>query len=158
MAIEEFDEAIDLDLNYAGAYDGRGYAYRLLGQYQNAINDYTMAVQLDSDYANAWLYNERGYAYSQVGQYQNAINDYTMAVQLDSDYATAWLYNERGVSYYRLDQYQTAVNDYTMAIQLEPSGLHYFNRAWAYYYLGEYTKMYADDAAACSLDSQYCSD
>ena len=122
MAIEEFDKAIDLDPNYAVAYNGRGYAY------------------------------------NKAGQYQNAINDYTMAVQLDSDYATAWLYNERGVSYYLLDQYQTAVNDYTMAIQLEPSGLRYFNRAWAYYRLGEYTKMYADDAAACSLDSQYCSD
>ena len=57
-----------------------------------------------------------------------------------------------------LGQYQNAANDYTMAIQLEPSGLRYNNRAWAYYYLGETTKMEADDAAACSLDSQYCSD
>jgi tetratricopeptide (TPR) repeat protein len=57
-----------------------------------------------------------------------------------------------------LGQYQLAIDDYTMAIQLEPSGLRYNNRAWAYYYLGETTKMEADDAAACSLDSFYCSD
>ena len=117
MAIEEFDEAIELDPNYASAYIARGYVYRVLGQYQNAINDYTIAIQAEP---------------------------------------SAWLYSDRGYSYLSLDQYQNAVNDYTMAIQLEPSGLRYNNRAVAYYYLGETTKMEADDAAACSLDSQYC--
>ena len=52
MAIEEFDEAIELDPNYASAYLARGYVYRVLGQYQNAINDYTIAIQAEP---SAWL-------------------------------------------------------------------------------------------------------
>ena len=44
MAIEEFDEAIELDPNYAYAYYGRGWSYRGLGDHNTAISDYNKAI------------------------------------------------------------------------------------------------------------------
>ena len=38
-AIEDYDKAIKLDPNSAGAYNNRGLSYRNLGQYQRALND-----------------------------------------------------------------------------------------------------------------------
>jgi len=35
------------------AYNNRGAAYAVLGQYQLAIEDYDKAIQLDPDYPNA---------------------------------------------------------------------------------------------------------
>ena len=56
-----------------------------------------------------------------------------------------------------LGEYQRAIEDYDKAIQLDPDlAPAYNNRAWAYYYLGQYTKQAADEAKACSLDRQYC--
>ena len=152
MAIGEYTKAIELNPDFTFAYFERGYSYNQLGQNQNAINDYTKAIQLDPNYDMA--YNNRGWSYGQLGQDQNAINDYTIAIQLDPDHAFA--YSNRGVAYFSLGQYQLSIDDVTKAIQQEPSALLHNYRAWSYYYLGEYTKMEADNAAACSLDSAYC--
>ena len=48
-AISNFTKAIQLDPDYADAYNHRGDAYRRLGQNQNAIADYTMAIELESN-------------------------------------------------------------------------------------------------------------
>ena len=117
-----------------------------------AIGEYTKAIELNPDFTFAYF--ERAYSYNKLGQNQNAINDYTKAIQLDPDHAFA--YGNRGVAYFSLDQYQLSIDDMTKAIQQEPSALRHNYRAWSYYYLGEYTKMEADNAAACSLDSAYC--
>ena len=66
------------------AYTIRGISYSNLGQDQNAINDYTKAIQLDPDYAKA--YYNRGTSYAKLGQYTLANADGTMACSLDSKY------------------------------------------------------------------------
>jgi hypothetical protein len=134
-------------------YVNRGVSYDALGQRQNAVNDYTKAIQLDPNYAAA--YKNRGVSYANLSQRQNAIDDYTKAIQLDPNYAAA--YNNRGVSYGNLGQHQNAVNDYTKAIQLDPNyAAAYNNRGVSYRELGDYASAGSDDAKACSLDNQYC--
>ncbi len=85
-------------------------------EYQEAIEHYTEAIQLDPDYAKAYL--NRGYAYDGLGQHQRAIEDFDKAIQLEPDDAVA--YNNRGAAYYYLGQYQRAIEDYDKAIQLDP--------------------------------------
>ena len=76
--------------DYALAYFNRDVPYSDLGQYENAIDNYTKAIQLDPDYAKAYL--NRGNAYDDLDQYQRAIQDYDKVIQLDPDDATAyWL-------------------------------------------------------------------
>ena len=152
-AIQEFDQAIQLDPDHSKAYYNRGISYFYLGQDQTAINDYTKAIQLNPDDADA--YNNRGVSYENLGQYQTAINDYTKAIQLDPYDASA--YYNRGISYSALGQDQTAINDYTKAIQLDPYDAGaYYRRGIAYRNLGQYQTANADDAITCLLESSYC--
>ena len=46
-SVAEFDEAIRLDPQHAGAYMGRGFSHADLGQFQRAIQDYDEAIRLD---------------------------------------------------------------------------------------------------------------
>src|SRR5262245_53526331 len=61
----------------AAAYDSRGTAYRLKGDLDLAIADYTKVIELDPTRAAA--YNSRGLAYASKGDYARALADVTKA-------------------------------------------------------------------------------
>jgi len=132
-------------------------AYRKLGQYQRAIEDFDKAIQLDPGYANGFgIYTERGYAYVELGQYQRAIQDFDMPIRLDPGWQYG--YSNRGRSYGSLGQYQRAIQDFDKVIQQNPglgkecintSNKAYIFRSLAYLALGQRAK-------ACSLDSTCC--
>ena len=95
QAIADYDRAIQLNPDYATAYNNRGLSYSNKGDEDRAIADYDRAIQLNPDYATA--YNNRGISYKNKGDYDRAIADYDRAIQLNPDDATA--YNNRGISY-----------------------------------------------------------
>ena len=80
-AIEEYDEAIRLNPQYAEAYLGRGIAYGNLGKHERAIEDYDGAICLNPQYADA--YYNRGLAFYSLDQYVQAIHDLNEAVRLN---------------------------------------------------------------------------
>ncbi len=103
------------------------------GYFDDAIVDYTHAIQLKPDYVVAH-YN-RGEAYRKKGLFDSAIVDYTQAIQLKSDYATA--FNNRGLAQRNLGKLDLAIADYTQAIQLKSDYfLAYCNRGEAYFMTG----------------------
>ena len=53
-AIEDYDEAIRLEPDYATTYHNRGLAKDALGQYEAAIADYDEAIRLNPDYATVY--------------------------------------------------------------------------------------------------------
>jgi tetratricopeptide (TPR) repeat protein len=65
-AIEDLDQSIRLNPNYADAFNVRGAAYGSKGQYDRAIEDYDQAIRLRSNFADAF-YN-RGSVYLRRGQ------------------------------------------------------------------------------------------
>jgi len=64
----------------AAAYDQRGTAYRHKGDLDQAIADYTRAIELNPNYAAA--YNSRGLAHASKGDYTRALADVTKADEL----------------------------------------------------------------------------
>ena len=54
-AIADFDKAIELDSNYAGAYINRGTAKSELQDLIGAITDYNKAIELDPNFAIAYI-------------------------------------------------------------------------------------------------------
>jgi tetratricopeptide (TPR) repeat protein len=62
-------------------YNIRGIAYGKKGEYDNAIADYTRAIEIDPN--DAWAYCNRGGAYDEKGDYDKAIADYTQAIEID---------------------------------------------------------------------------
>lgn len=52
----------------------RGNTYMASGEYQQAIDDFTKTIELNSKEANAYYW--RGFAYEKLGKFQQAIDDY----------------------------------------------------------------------------------
>jgi tetratricopeptide (TPR) repeat protein len=107
LAIIDYTSAIDIDPNYAKAYDNRGVAYAKEGSLTRAIDDFTMAIA--SNHSDAEAYNNRGHAYAQKGNLTQAIFDYTHAIENNAFYVKA--YNNRGLAYYQLKEYKKAWAD-----------------------------------------------
>ncbi|PSB04588.1 tetratricopeptide repeat-containing S1 family peptidase [Merismopedia glauca] len=119
------------------------------GNYQEAIENYTKAIEIDPQYTNA--YNNRGIAYGNLGNYQQAISDYARAIALNPQDPDA--YYNRGNAYDDLGEYQKAISDYDRAITLNPQDLEaYNNRGIAYRKLGDYQKAISDYNRAIALN------
>jgi tetratricopeptide (TPR) repeat protein len=149
-AIAEYNKAIALDPDYALAYNLRGNAYWQLGDYRQAIKDYTTAIEKGYVPPSVPLRN-RGLAYAEMGDYEQAIAEYDLAIKSDPDYAEA--YNSRGFAYWRSGEYQQAIDDYNRAVELghEPRSLPINNRGLAHAALGEYEQAIKDYTTAIEL-------
>ena len=136
----------------AEAYFRWGYTKSELGQYESAIADYDMAIQLSPDYAIA--YNDRGVVKGKLGEYKAAIADYDEAVRIKPDCVVA--YYNRGRTKDQLEQGAAAIADYNIAIDLEPDYAEaYYNRGVVKGKLGEYDAAVADYDKAIDLKPDY---
>ena len=88
LAIQDYDESIKLDPNYAKAFNNRGLAYQKQGEYARAIEDFNAAIKIDSNYAVAIV--NRGQAYWKKVDYPHALKDFDEAIRLQPTSATFW--------------------------------------------------------------------
>ncbi|GCL40394.1 tetratricopeptide repeat protein [Dolichospermum planctonicum] len=133
-AIEDFNQAIKINPNYALAYSNRGLVRSQLGDKQGAIDDYNLAIKINPNYANA--YYNRGSVRYELGDKQGAIDDYTLAIKINPNYAGA--YYNRGIVRYQLGDKQGAIDDYNQAIKINPNYANaYYNRGSVRYELGD---------------------
>jgi tetratricopeptide (TPR) repeat protein len=100
----------------ATAYNNRGVAYRIKGEYDKSIDDFNEAIRLRPSFANA--FNNRGVAHRNKGDLNGALADYDQAIRLKPDYAAA-MYN-RGLVYEERGEYQRAVDEFTLVLRLAP--------------------------------------
>jgi tetratricopeptide (TPR) repeat protein len=152
-ALAEYDRAIQLDPNYAIAYNYRGILKEhKLSDSQGALAEYNRAIQLDPNLALA--YNNRGsLKYKKLGDSQGALADYNRAIQLDPNLAAP--YNNRGIlKENKLSDSQGALADYNRAIQLDPNySIAYTNRgSLKYKKLGDNQGALADYNRAIQLN------
>ena len=119
------------------------------GKYEQAINEYIKAIEINPKYADS--YNKRGLVYYNQEKYEQAIKDYTTAIQLNPKYTDA--YNNRGIVYYVLDENIEAIGDYTKAIEIDTKyAKAYHNRGLTYIVkLKNNEKGCADWRRACEL-------
>ncbi len=69
------------ELRDAKFYNNRGAAYGEKGQYDQAISDFSKAIEIDARYNKA--YNNRGIVYRLKGQYDRAILDFKKAIDIN---------------------------------------------------------------------------
>ena len=125
--------------------------YDSKGQDDQAISDYTKALEINP--GNAEAYFKRAFWYGVKGQHDEAISDYTKALEINPRVAAT--YNNRGVSYDSKGQHDQAILDYTKALEINPSYADaYNNRAFSYFKKGEYEKSWEDIEKAESLGHQ----
>jgi tetratricopeptide (TPR) repeat protein len=83
-ALADFDEAVDVNPNWAEAYSARGEIYRDKGDLKRAVQEFTNSIQ-HKPTLHAYL--SRGQVYEALGQHRKAIEDYDKATELsDSPY------------------------------------------------------------------------
>lgn len=134
------------------AYNNRGNAYLMLGQYQQAIEDYNKALEQDRDFAKA--YNNRGLAYGNLGKYQLAIEDFSVSVRKNNREPMA--YFNRGNVFKALGDYQKAIEDYSKAIELNPRKADFYNnRGNTFLKLNIYQQAIDDFNMAIRLNRDY---
>lgn len=148
-AIAEYTKAIEIDDQFAGAYNNRGSAYQKKGEYDLAIVDHTKALKIDPDFAAA--YNNRAGCYQKKGKYDLSIADLTKAIELDSEFSDAYL--NRGSVYDDKGEYVRAIVDYTWAIDIDPKlTAAYNNRGISYSNNHQYGKAINDFNKALEMD------
>jgi tetratricopeptide (TPR) repeat protein len=147
-----YTQALELNSDFAVAYNNRGNTYEAMGEYKQALADYAQALELDPEYATA--YNNRGNTYKAMGEYKQAVTDYSRALNLDPEYTKA--YNNRGNTYRAMGEYKQALADYAQALELDPEyATAYNNRGITYKALGKYEQAVADYTRALELDPKY---
>jgi tetratricopeptide (TPR) repeat protein len=103
------------------------------GNYDEAIANYTKAIELDS--TDRTSYNNRGRAFEKLNRLDEAYADFTKVIEIDPTDRNG--YHNRGVIYYKKSEYQKAIDDYTKAIEIDPNFREaYTHRADAYQMMG----------------------
>jgi len=132
-AIYANSKAIEIDPNFAEAYNLRGLAYDMLDDHKQAIKDYNKAIALNPKFE--WAYLNRSMAHHDLGNETQAIKDMQKAEELSLKDVEA--YYQRGLEYYSRRNYIPAIQDFDKAIDLNPKYADAYNsRAAAYNALG----------------------
>jgi tetratricopeptide (TPR) repeat protein len=146
--IKRLSEYIMLDIRIPESYENRGRAYKMKGQYAEAIADYTKLIGLEPErYEN---YGERASVYRKNGQYDEAISDFTRAIEGAEDHIkkteAEGVESKTGFEFEvdedRDDDLAKILSFFEYG-RLSPA--FYLNeRAYAYMYKGEFDKAIAD--------------
>jgi len=158
----------------------RGEALYKKGALEEAIAEYTKAVEIEPEWAEAFIM--RGYAHGWDDNFDLALADYEAAAAIDSkfrDFVQAYryykdgdhtraietfdrvirnkinlmiAYNLRGNSYSAIGELEKAIADHTEAIRLNPDCYgNYINRALNYNNIEQYDRAIADCDRAIRL-------
>jgi tetratricopeptide (TPR) repeat protein len=126
-----------------------GSAYQIRGEHHQAVEYYTKAIELKSDYKDAYF--GRGYSYYEKGNRDRAIEDYSKVIELSPSEPRA--YNNRGIAYEEQGNFAQALIDYNKVIEIDPNYADaYNNRGFAYYNQGNYDLAIADYKKAIEID------
>lgn len=118
-AYEDFDAAIALNPEYMRAHYYHAFALAKGGRKQDAINEYSVALQVAADDTDRKrvLY-QRSILYRELDQHDNAMVDLNAAIALDPGYVEA--YFSRALTAQQADQLEAAMADYSKVIELDP--------------------------------------
>jgi tetratricopeptide (TPR) repeat protein len=113
------------------AYLHRGLIFVALGNFQGALADYALALELNPEYTVA--YDNRGLVHLQMGDYKSAIEQFRRAIETDPCFASA--YGHLGVVDFIQQRYEDAVPNFEKAISAgSTSPEYYFELGLSYIY------------------------
>ena len=105
-----------------------GSIYLNTGAYDEAINSFKKAIELDETYG--WSYNNLAALYIRQGQYKDAITLYQKGLKyIQEARAKALLWNRLGDAYRKLNEHDRAAAAYRKAMELDPDNVSLLTRA-----------------------------
>jgi protein O-mannosyl-transferase len=115
-AIDQYQETLRLQPEFAEAHNNLGYALGRRGQLDAAITEHREAIRLKPSCIEA--YNNLAMALLKKGQPDEAINECQEALRLRPDYPEA--HNNLGIALVRKGRIDEAISHYRAAIRLKP--------------------------------------
>ena len=116
VAIEHFNNAIQLKSDDPRSYRFRGRAYERQREFDNAIKDYSKAIELNPKIA--MMYELRARVHETLREFDKAIQDYTTIIDLRPESARP--YRFRGRAYEMQGKLNCAISDYSTVIEMDP--------------------------------------
>ena len=116
-ALQDFRKTLDLQSDYAAAFEEMGTIHFAKGDLKNAYDDYTNAIKIAPTVPR--FYFNRANALKQDHQIRRAIADYCKAIQLDP--SRPEFFNNRGLLYLENDEAAKALTDFSSAVDLDPN-------------------------------------
>lgn len=146
------DQGQKLSLKDAKAYNKRGLTQVSTRNYEQAIIDYSRAIELDAHYAEA--YNNRSTAHLLMGNCAQAVADCTRAISYAPEFIAAYV--NRATAYTGLRDFEHALTDYAKALELDPDNVYaYYNRGNAYLLRGKNEEAVESYDCAIALNPQF---
>lgn len=145
-ALIAYDKSIALDSQASGSYYNRADVRAAINDFEGAIEDCSMALNLEP--FDAYTQYNRGYYYSKILDFKNAILDYNKTISIKPKFIPA--YRQRGVAYSKIGDYKSSLKDFNHVISYQLGKVEgiddnnpnnksgdYYNRAVAKYYLDD---------------------
>jgi len=114
--VQQFDQALVLDPDYAFARLQRGKAYQRMKAYEKALQDFNWLIQRYPNWIEA--FHARGVTSGLMENYDQVIQDFQKVLQSDPACVSALI--NRGIAYSKTDQLDAALADYQKALEIEP--------------------------------------
>ncbi|MBS0357818.1 MAG: protein kinase [Proteobacteria bacterium] len=118
-AIKSCSEAIRLDPTCGHAYDSRGHARLSLGQYKEAIEDFSTSIQIRNNVSCGTSWSGGAIANKKLGLVQQANSNYAEAKKQPCTCPDDFY--ERGNVHKVFGNYDEAVKDYNKVLELQPN-------------------------------------
>lgn len=156
-ALTLYTEALQSgDLSYENqglTHFNRGMSFLGLGNYQQAIDDYSVAMDHIPGHRQSYI--SRAIAREQTGDYRGVIADFSDVVQMGMENADL-IFNRRGMAFADLGQFDRAVIDYSEAMRTNPDyTFAYRNRGRAYFQMGNFAAAAADFGRAHEISGDF---
>jgi len=120
VAVAMFEALVehpDIDRQWQPIARGwRGEIYRLMKRYEEALQDFNHAIELDPNYA--WAIAIRGMTYQSMKRYEEAFQDFNQAIDLDPK--DAWAIALHGQTHRLMKRYEEALKDFNQVLELDP--------------------------------------
>ena len=112
-----FTQALNIAPRNAQILMDRGITYKMLMEYDLAMNDLNNAIEIDEKFAKAYL--NRGYILEENGKYSEALRDFDKAAELGFE-DKAMLFNNYAVAYRRSRDFHQAIHYAEMGLKHNP--------------------------------------
>ncbi len=115
QALSHFSKSIELNKRFTEGYLNRAYTFYKINDFENALNDYELAYQLDPN-SSAPLVN-MGFIFGLIGENDLAIEYYSKGILVNPKDFNA--YYNRGAEFLSQRKYREAISDLTNAYELD---------------------------------------
>ncbi len=154
-AIAIYSEGIDYNSHApAKIYFNRGYAYSMMGLYDQSIADLTQYLLVAPN--DSLAHHHRGYALLKKGSFKRAIADFSNSLRFNPN--ASQIYQHRADAFFSLGKYPKAISDYSTALSVKPkTPLYLYKRGMSFRRVGALSKSLKDCHFARSLNPYYLS-